>query len=207
MGMSATHPGGTTPTSDWTADALWAYYERQTTYWPRYELIDGQLLVTSSPGVPHHLVHQAILERVWPHLRAHPVGRMFWSPADLRTAFGTVVQPDLFVVPWPMVPPLREWTDVKRVLLTVEIISPSTARRDRFTKRRYYARMNVPEYWIFDPTTRLVERSFPDGRVEVLSDELVWHPGGASEPLVLDLRAIFAEALGEDDAPPDPADA
>lgn len=91
---------------------------------------------------------------------------------------------------------LRAWSEIKRVLVAVEVLSPGTARHDRLIKRRFFARVGVPEYWIVDADTRLIERAWPDGRSEVLGDELAWHPEGAGEPLVLDLRAFFAEALG-----------
>jgi Uma2 family endonuclease len=197
MGMSATQLRPGTPTSAWTADEVWAYYERQPTVWPRYELVDGELLVSPSPRIAHHRIHQELVERIYGYVRAQQIGEMFWSPADLRVALGTVVQPDLFVVAWPaQARRAREWSQFTRVLLTVEILSPSTARYDRLVKRRFYARMGVPEYWIVDPDTRLVERCLPDGRSEVLGDALVWHPEGAREPLTADLPAFFTAALG-----------
>jgi hypothetical protein len=39
----------------------------------------------------------------------------------------------------------------------VEILSPSTARRDRTVKRELYARMGVPHYWLIDPERRILE--------------------------------------------------
>ena len=199
MGMSLppTSPPG--PTRDWTAEELWAYTERQERYWPRYELVDGELLVSPSPGVPHHDVQQELAMRLHAYQREQRVGRLYQSPADLRVALGTVVQPDLFVVPWrPDIARPRHWSDVTRVRLTIEVLSPSTARHDRLVKRRFYARMRVPEYWIVDTDTRLIERSYPDGRVDVLGEELTWLPEGAAEPLVIDLQAFFTEALGDE---------
>ena len=199
MGMSLPPTSAPGPTRDWTADELWTFTERQERYWPRYELVDGELLVSPSPGVPHHDVQQELAMRLHAYLRQQRVGRLYQAPADLRVALGTVVQPDLFVVPWrPDTARPRQWSDVTRVLLTIEVLSPSTARYDRLVKRRFYARMGVPEYWIVDPDTRLIERSYPDGRVDVLGEELGWHPEGATEPLAVDLPAFFAEAIGEE---------
>jgi Uma2 family endonuclease len=198
MGMSLP-PTAPTPSAEWTADELWAFTERQPSYWQRYELVDGELLVSPSPGVPHHDVQQEIAVRLHAYLKAQRIGRLFQAPADLRVALGNVVQPDLSVVPWtPGTPRPRQWSDIARVLLTIEILSPSTARHDRLVKRRFYARMQIPEYWIVDPDTRLVERCLPDGRAEVLGDALRWHPEGAAEPFVLELPAFFDEALGKE---------
>src|SRR5207253_2863949 len=41
--------------------------------------------------------------------------------------------------------------------LVVEVLSPSTQRRDRTVKLRRYARAGVPHYWIVAPATRSLE--------------------------------------------------
>ena len=81
------------------------------------------------------------------------------------------------------------------------MLSPGTARHDRVVKRRFYARVGVPEYWMVDVDARLVERALPDGWVEVLDERLTWLPEGAHEPFVLEVPELFADALGEPEAP------
>ena len=102
------------------------------------------------------------------------------------------MQPDILAVP---AGELRSHSDVvRRLLLAVESLSPSSARHDRVTKRPRYQRNRVPEYWIVDPASQTVERWRPDDtRPEILSEQLVWHPEGASEPFVLDLARFFAD--------------
>lgn len=41
--------------------------------------------------------------------------------------------------------------------LVIEILSPTTAARDRGPKLKAYARYGVPEYWIVDPASQAVE--------------------------------------------------
>ena len=41
--------------------------------------------------------------------------------------------------------------------LVVEILSPSSVRHDRFEKFQIYSKYGVKEYWIVDPTGKLVE--------------------------------------------------
>ena len=53
--------------------------------------------------------------------------------------------------------PPREWTDVKELLLAVEVLSPSTARADRERKRVIYQSEGVLAYWIVDARARRVE--------------------------------------------------
>jgi Uma2 family endonuclease len=56
----------------------------------------------------------------------------------------------------------------------------------------------VPEYWIVDLDARLVERWRPDDtRPEILTETLEWTPVPGLPPLVIELPALFAEALGE----------
>jgi hypothetical protein len=84
---------------------------------------------------------------------------------------------------------LRRRSDiVRRLLLAVEAISPSSERHDHVTKRPRYQRNRVPDYWIVDDTSQTIERWRPDDeRPELLAEQLVWHPIGAAEPFVLDL--------------------
>jgi Uma2 family endonuclease len=165
----------------------------------RWELVDGEVLVTPSP----HWVHQRIIVRLMvlldAYVRAQALGELFASPLDVKLEAGLVLQPDLLVVP---AGELRRRSDmVRRLLLAVEIISPSSARHDRVTKRPRYQRNRVPEYWIVDDVSQTIERWTPDeDRPELLAEQLVWHPSGASEPLVLDLERFFADVVPEDDS-------
>jgi Uma2 family endonuclease len=77
-------------------------------------------------------------------------------------------------------------------MLIVEILSPSTARRDRGKKRDFYLKLGVPDYWIVDPesqTITSVRQSQPD---VVANTKLVWQPAGASAPLAVELATIFS---------------
>lgn len=205
MGMSAPPSARSSAARRWTADEARALQDEARPF-PRFECIDGELLVTpSAPRPAHYYVQMALFERVGAYVAAHQLGRAYIPPTDVTLEPDSTVQPDLYVVPgWPPAR-LRAWSEIERLLLAVEVLSPSTARYDRLTKRRYYARNRVPEYWILDADTRLVERSFPDGRVEVIDDRFLWRPDGAREPFMLDLPAFFDEALGPDSAPDAPS--
>jgi Uma2 family endonuclease len=183
----------------WTADEARALQDESRAT-PRYECIDGELLVTNTPRPAHYDVQMALYERVRAYVSAQGIGRVFLPPSGVTLEPNTTVQPDLFVVPGSPDMRLGAWSEITRLLLAVEVLSPSTARYDRLVKRRFFARVGVPEYWIVDADTRLVERSLPDGRVEVLDERLVWLPEGAREPFVLELPELFAEALGPDRA-------
>ena len=95
---------------------------------------------------------------------------------------------------------LRRRSDiVKRLLLAAEIVSPSSARLDRVTKRPHYQRNRVSEYWIVDDMSQTVERWTPDeDRPELLAERLVWHPAGVPDPFVLELGQFFKDVAAED---------
>lgn len=160
----------------------------------RWELVDGEVLVTPSPHWLHQRVIVRLLTQLEPYVRAQRLGEAFVSPLDVKLERGLVLQPDLLVVP---AGELRQREDVVRhLLLGAEVISPSSARHDRVTKRPAYQRNRVPEYWVLDDRARLIERWTPDDeRPEIVSELLTWRPAGASEPFTLDLGAFFADVL------------
>jgi Uma2 family endonuclease len=161
----------------------------------RYELFDGELLVTPAPAGIHQLAGTRLYDAVAPYVQAQRLGVMLWSPADLHLGGDQLSQPDLFVV--PSLPPDRDWAAFPNPILVIEVLSPSTARYDRITKRRRFQRSGIPEYWIVDLDARAIERWRPeDDRPEVLDERLVWHPAGAGEPLELDLPKFFEEVWG-----------
>ncbi len=162
----------------------------------RYELVDGELLVTPAPSLAHQHALGALYWQLYPFVESNAVGRLFQSPADIEPDERTLVQPDLFVAPLIEGRPPRTWKQIGPLLLAVEALSPSTARADRQIKRRRYQRHGVAEYWIMDLDAQLVERWRPaDERPEVLAEQLSWFPAGTARPFELDLPAFFTAVL------------
>jgi Uma2 family endonuclease len=105
-----------------------------------------------------------------------------------------MAQPDVYVVPFREGRPPRTWEEYGIPLLIVEILSPSTAHKDRLVKRRRYQRTGVAEYWVIDLDARVIERWRPrDERPEILDKELSWQPDPAYPALVVDLAELFAD--------------
>lgn len=182
----------------WTVDEVRALQD-ESRAWPRYELIDGALLVTNAPSPRHQRAAAILLAALEEYCKSRRIGIVFMSPADLELEPGTIAQPDVFVVPSSDGRVPAKWNEVRTLLLAVEILSPSNARQDRVDKRRYYSRARVPEYWIVDLDARVVERWRPgDLRGELLEETLSWIPDGAAtnDTFVLDLADFFARTTG-----------
>lgn len=157
----------------------------------RYEVVRGELLVTPAPRPWHEVVAGRLFEAVQAYLREEPVGHAFGSRSDISWGSDTLVQPDLFVVPLEQARTL-EWSRMTTLLLVAEVLSPSSARADRFTKRLEYQRQGVPLYWIVDPDERRVEVWTPgDGFPAFERGRVLWHPAGARRPFALDLERLF----------------
>jgi Uma2 family endonuclease len=122
----------------------------------RYETVHGELLVTPAPRAWHQVVVGRVGNRLDRYLEHHTVGFLFRSPADISWGSDNLVQPDLFVVETEQARTL-DWTEMRNLLLTIEVLSPATARYDRYTKRRLYQEVGIPFYWIVDADEKLVE--------------------------------------------------
>ena len=112
----------------------------------RYELIDGVLLVSPSPELPHQdmvgNLHLLLRAGCPPHLK------VVLAPFDVVLAEDTCIQPDLLVAP-------RSQFTRKELpgapLLAVEVLSPSTRRIDLLLKRDRLQSAEASSYWIVDP--------------------------------------------------------
>ncbi|MFI5234641.1 MAG: Uma2 family endonuclease [Gemmatimonadales bacterium] len=176
---------GTIP---WTVERLLALPEDGQ----RHELVHGEHLVTPAPNLGHQWVLRALFLQLDAFVERNRLGTVLWSPADLTLAPGTLVQPDLFVIR-PEEAEARNWKAVRNLLLAVEALSPSTARQDRFIKRRLYQEVGVPHYWVVDPVARAIEVWMPEAkRARIVADELRWRPEGAGEELAIRVPDLFA---------------
>lgn len=176
---------------EWTADMVRQLPEDGN----RYEVIDGELLVSPSPGGRHQCAVLSLLVRLDAFVRAHRLGLVMASPSDQEYSPRRMVQPDLYVVPREMNGKVAaDWDRVPQLMLAVEVLSPSTARYDRVTKRRMYLEQGVPQYWVVDPHARLIERWTPDSdRPAIHEASIDWHPASHAPTLTIDLLAYFDE--------------
>jgi Uma2 family endonuclease len=147
--------------------------------------------VTPAPRLMHQRVVRRLVVALDQYLTHQGVGEAFTSPADISWTPDTLVQPDVFVADLSEIRTL-DWDNVKHLLLAVEVLSPSSLRADRFTKRRLYQEVGVPVYWVVDPDRHAIEVWTPDATFPTTERERVtWRPEGAGEEFTLELAGLF----------------
>ncbi|MGO0575884.1 Uma2 family endonuclease [Ornithinimicrobium panacihumi] len=128
----------------YTVEDLHAYREERDDM--TVQLIEGELIVSPSPGITHQVVSSELFGLLARAAPAHL--RVLHAPLDVRAGERTVVQPDLLVVPRT----LLEGSEVEQPpVLAVEILSPSSRRTDLVRKPEVLAQFGVPHYWVIDP--------------------------------------------------------
>lgn len=136
--------------------------------WPpdeRWELIEGRAYnMSAAPNTNHQIITGELFGHFWSFLKDKSC-RVFSAPFDVRLAdftnqpdidIPTVVQPDISIICDP------EKLDEKGCKgspdLVVEVISPSTVRKDIRDKYYLYEKHGVKEYWIVYPFETIIER-------------------------------------------------
>lgn len=118
----------------------------------RCELIDGVVYMLAAPAWEHQSVSGELYGQLWQFLKGKPC-RVFSAPFDVRlNADGrddTVVQPDLVVICDRS--KIKGTGCVGAPDMVVEILSPSTAAKDKVRKFNKYWEAGVREYWLVNP--------------------------------------------------------
>jgi Uma2 family endonuclease len=175
---------------DWT----YSDYARLPDDGNRYEVIDGELLVTPSPSPLHQRIAARLLMVLDPFVVEHGLGLVI-PDVDLLFQTGQFLRPDLLVVPVAGRASITDRGIETPPLLVVEILSPTSGAIDRVKKPSRYGDFGIPEYWVLDPEERCAwVWRFPAGagQPERVEGALAWEVAGAREPLVIDLEEVLA---------------
>jgi Uma2 family endonuclease len=122
----------------------------------RYELYEGELVMTPSPRPRHQSVIGNLYLIMAEYVRGRALGEVYLSPIDVILSRITVLQPDLVYVEQDRLGIVTERAIEGAPTLVLEVLSPSTGARDRGVKQALYARYGVPYYWIVEPATQTV---------------------------------------------------
>lgn len=166
----------TPPAVGYTAEYLWEAPDDGN----RYEVIDGELFVTTSPDWMHQYGSANLHLILGNHVKSHGLGYVVAAPVGVVLAPRVGVQPDLVYVSNERAGIITPRGVYGVPDLVIEILSPSTEDVDRGTKRRIYATAGVPHYWLLDPPTRALEPyRLRDGAYE---PEGLFGPGAIYRP-------------------------
>ncbi len=134
----------------------------------RYELLDGELILVGSPNRDHQSVNLRLASRMLSFVDENDLGWVYGAPFDVLFTDTDVVQPDILFISREREHILTPANVQGAPDLIVEILSPSSSTRDWRAKRELYSDHGVREYWIVDPTNRIVSILLPqDGVLEI----------------------------------------
>ena len=161
----------------------------------RYEILDGDLYMSPSPETPHQRILGNLLAILHDHVRLLKLGEVFVAPLDVLLGKHDIVEPDLIFV-----------SNERRAIITrknirgapdllVEVLSPSTSKRDLRDKRNIYARSGVRFYWIIDPEARTLLELKASGRA--YGKVRMHKQGAAIRPVLFPDLSIELDTLWE----------
>jgi Uma2 family endonuclease len=161
----------------------------------RYEVIEGELVLTPSPGFIHQHVSSKIENAIRVFVEQNKLGLVISAPFDVVLAENVVLQPDVLFISRERYHLITANCLKGAPDLVVEVMSPASGRHDRVKKNRLYRKYGVHEYWLADPQA---------GTVEVLSARSEgWYQAGIYDeedilaaPLLpglhIELRKVFS---------------
>jgi Uma2 family endonuclease len=181
--------------------------------WPdeeRWELIEGQAWAMSpAPKRSHQKLSAKLFNSIYNNLIGQPC-EVYDAPFDVILPEGdesdaevdTVVQPDIVV--YCDKTKLREYGARGAPDLVVEILSPSTSKKDQNEKFRLYEKRGVREYWVVDPAGKWLSvyraqvgkdgvRRFDDGELRESMRDYSPISSHVLEGFVVDPKELFAE--------------
>ncbi len=162
----------------------------------RYELLEGELLMTPSPNPMHQTVLNRLNRIFLEQLEDRGLGKVFVAPLDIVLSEHNVAQPDILFISKDRLGIIGKANVRGAPDLVVEILSESTKSRDLVTKRRVYSQYGVREYWIVDAYARTIEVSVQ--REGSLVNPVLHHVGETLSSslfpeLKVDMEPLFVE--------------
>ena len=124
----------------------------------RYELDEGELVVTPSPTARHNIVRYNLRHALTVFVKTHSLGLVL-DETDFRLSANTVRKPDVAFIAQDRMENLDLHHSPLSAApsLAVEIISPTNRTQDTTKKVRQYLAAGCHSVWLVYPGLRLVE--------------------------------------------------
>lgn len=167
---------------------------RKTPEDERCELLDGELVANATPNIAHQRISGRLGRCLAAFVEEKGLGEVFRAPTDVVLSDTDVVQPDILFVSGDRADIITA-DDVQGAPdLVVEVLSPTTAKRDWRDKLDLYSKHGVREFWLADPETEIVWVLLPkEGNPKVTAiygkEDTLTSP--MFEAFTLDLDQIF----------------
>lgn len=156
----------------------------------RYELVDGTMLVSGTPGTAHQTAVRELLKRL--DAACPQDMEVVPGPFAVRPSGTIELRPDV------VVSMCVDFTDAnlpRAPLVAVEVLEPSSVLIDLLLKKAVYERMGAPSYWIADPRRPSLTVFELDGNgYRLVADVLGNKPFEAMQPFPV--RIVPADLLG-----------
>ena len=122
-----------------------------------YELIGGKLIMVPAPRTIHQLIIRRLIKYLGDYVDVNNMGEVLLAPTDVLLSDKEKPQPDIFFISKERLDIIKEQHIAGAPDLVIEILSPSTASRDRVEKSKMYYIHGVKEYWLVDPEIEIIE--------------------------------------------------
>ena len=144
----------------WPAPGQWTYQDYldlpDDEY--RYEVICGELYMSSVPTPLHQQVLRNLQFALWEYVKRLNLGEVLFAPCDIILEVGgTPVEPDILFIAKARANIITDKNVQGAPDLIVEVLSPSNPEHDRQLKFELYQKSGVTEYWLVDPQAHTVE--------------------------------------------------
>jgi Uma2 family endonuclease len=153
----------------------------------RYEVLNGVLLVTPGPGLPHQTIAMELAGELRSFLESE-AGLQVWTPATLRIPPLIHLEPDILVGTMPSVPDREA---VREHWLAVEVSGVGSRAYDRDYKRDAYLQLGVKEVWLVNLESRDILVSRPGGPIDEPHQDAVTWRSPAGRVLTIDIPALY----------------
>lgn len=129
----------------------------------RYQILEGELVITPSPSVKHQKVSRNLEFILFSYIKDNDLGEIYDAPIDVMLDNINIVVPDIVFVLKDRINIIEDNKIVGAPDLVIEILSHSSVRYDRIRKTQIYSSHGVEWYWIVDAENQTLEEYHLEG--------------------------------------------
>ena len=183
-----------TKTKKWTYEE---YYKLDDD--KRYEVLGGELIMAPAPYSDHQEISFNLVI-LFESARKDNPGKIFYAPIDVIFDDNNVIQPDILFIKKENLFIRKKRGVFGSPDLVVEILSPSSIKRDRYEKKEIYRKFGVKEYWIVDPANLSIEVFLLENeeyKLHSMATENGEIKSYILEGLVIEVEAVFPDEIND----------